>query len=198
MTDFQERLDQYRSFMEAYLSQHCFLNPDEPQQSCLRPCATAFWPGANACVRCWFWSFAGCAGRLAGGGSFAAAVEMVHTYSLIHDDLPCMDNDDYRRGRLTNHKVYGEATAVLAGDGLLTAAFSSLASAPYAPETRIRRWNASPAVQANWAWWEDRFWIWSLRRGLYGTGDFGYSKPEDRSADPGGMSAGRSGGRRER
>ncbi len=54
---------------------------------------------------------------------FAAAVEMVHTYSLIHDDLPCMDDDDLRRGRPTNHKVYGEAIAILAGDGLLTDAF---------------------------------------------------------------------------
>jgi geranylgeranyl diphosphate synthase type II len=53
----------------------------------------------------------------------ACGLEMIHTYSLIHDDLPCMDNDDYRRGRLTNHKVYGEATALLAGDGLLTMAF---------------------------------------------------------------------------
>lgn len=50
----------------------------------------------------------------------ACAVEMLHTQSLIHDDLPCMDNDDYRRGRLTNHKVYGEAIAVLAGDALLS------------------------------------------------------------------------------
>ena len=54
---------------------------------------------------------------------------MIHTYSLIHDDLPCMDNDDYRRGRLTNHKVYGEAMAVLAGDALLTDAFAVAASA---------------------------------------------------------------------
>lgn len=53
----------------------------------------------------------------------ACGLEMIHTYSLIHDDLPCMDNDDYRRGRLTNHKVYGEGMAVLAGDGLLTLAF---------------------------------------------------------------------------
>jgi geranylgeranyl diphosphate synthase type II len=53
----------------------------------------------------------------------ACALEMIHTYSLIHDDLPCMDNDDYRRGRLTNHKVFGEAMALLAGDGLLTLAF---------------------------------------------------------------------------
>ena len=50
---------------------------------------------------------------------FAAALEMIHTYSLIHDDLPAMDNDDFRRGRPTNHKVYGEAVAILAGDGLL-------------------------------------------------------------------------------
>ena len=66
--------------------------------------------------------------RMCGGDErqalpFACAVEMVHTYSLIHDDLPCMDDDDLRRGKPTNHKLYGEATAVLAGDGLLTAAF---------------------------------------------------------------------------
>ena len=54
---------------------------------------------------------------------WAAAIEMIHTYSLIHDDLPCMDNDDLRRGRPTNHKLYGESTALLAGDALLTEAF---------------------------------------------------------------------------
>jgi geranylgeranyl diphosphate synthase, type II len=59
----------------------------------------------------------------------ACAFEMVHTYSLIHDDLPAMDNDDFRRGRLTNHKVFGEAMAILAGDALLTEAFSLIASA---------------------------------------------------------------------
>ena len=53
---------------------------------------------------------------------FAAALEMIHTYSLIHDDLPCMDNDDLRRGKPTNHKIYGEAIAILAGDGLLNEA----------------------------------------------------------------------------
>lgn len=56
-----------------------------------------------------------------------ATIEMVHTYSLIHDDLPSMDNDDFRRGKLTNHKVYGEALAILAGDGLLTYSFGVLA-----------------------------------------------------------------------
>ncbi len=59
----------------------------------------------------------------------ACAFEMVHTYSLIHDDLPAMDNDDFRRGRPTNHKVFGEAMAILAGDALLTEAFSLIAGA---------------------------------------------------------------------
>ncbi len=58
----------------------------------------------------------------------AAAIEMIHTYSLIHDDLPCLDNDDERRGRATHHKVYGEDMALLAGDGLQTLAFFELAS----------------------------------------------------------------------
>ena len=66
---------------------------------------------------------------------FACAVEMLHTYSLIHDDLPCMDDDDLRRGRPTNHRVYGESTATLAGDALQTAAFETVLSAPLPPET---------------------------------------------------------------
>ena len=57
---------------------------------------------------------------------FALAIEMIHTYSLIHDDLPAMDDDDFRRGRLTNHKVYGEAMAILSGDGLLNLAFETM------------------------------------------------------------------------
>ncbi|KAI3679404.1 hypothetical protein L2E82_51313 [Cichorium intybus] len=59
----------------------------------------------------------------------ACVVEMIHTMSLIHDDLPCMDNDDFRRGKPTNHKVYGEDVAVLAGDSLLAFAFQHIASA---------------------------------------------------------------------
>ncbi len=62
--------------------------------------------------------------------NYSVALEMVHTYSLIHDDLPCMDDDDMRRGRPTNHKVFGDATALLAGDSLLTQAFGVIASAP--------------------------------------------------------------------
>ena len=70
--------------------------------------------------------------RLCGGSEeaalpFACAVEMIHTYSLIHDDLPCMDDDDLRRGKPSNHKVYGEDIALLAGDALLTLAFETLA-----------------------------------------------------------------------
>lgn len=60
---------------------------------------------------------------------YALAIEMIHTYSLIHDDLPSMDNDDFRRGKLTNHKVFGEAMAILAGDGLLNLAFETMLSA---------------------------------------------------------------------
>ena len=72
----------------------------------------------------------------------AAAIEMIHTYSLIHDDLPAMDNDDYRRGRLTNHKKYGEANGILAGDALLTKAFEIAAQSsidPYKTVEIIRR-----------------------------------------------------------
>ncbi len=71
--------------------------------------------------------------KLCGGSEeaalpFACAIEMIHTYSLIHDDLPCMDDDDMRRGKPTNHKVFGEAAAVLAGDALLTLAFETVLS----------------------------------------------------------------------
>ncbi|MBV9743001.1 MAG: polyprenyl synthetase family protein, partial [Acidobacteriia bacterium] len=68
----------------------------------------------------------------------ACALEMVHTYSLIHDDLPALDNDDYRRGKLTNHKVFGDAMAILAGDALLTLAFQVLAQLEAPPDRRAR------------------------------------------------------------
>jgi len=66
-----------------------------------------------------------------------AAIEMIHTYSLIHDDLPAMDNDDYRRGKLTNHKVYGDGIAILAGDGLLTLAFEVMLRQKNADSTAL-------------------------------------------------------------
>lgn len=71
--------------------------------------------------------------------SVACALEMIHTYSLIHDDLPAMDNDDYRRGRLTNHKVYGDGIAILAGDALLTLAFSVILRQKDVPSERLLR-----------------------------------------------------------
>lgn len=68
----------------------------------------------------------------------AAAVEMIHTYSLIHDDLPALDNDNFRRGKPTNHRQFDEATAILAGDGLLTDAFFQLAKTPVEAEYKVK------------------------------------------------------------
>ena len=70
-------------------------------------------------------------GKLQDALPFAAAIEMIHAYSLIHDDLPAMDNDTLRRGKPTNHVVFGEAVAILAGDGLLTHAFEVMAASPH-------------------------------------------------------------------
>ena len=98
-----------------------------------------------------------CGGDPAHALPLACAVECIHTYSLIHDDLPAMDNDDYRRGKLTNHKVFGEGIAVLAGDALLTQAFEIAAQCegpaalfPFPGHPRIgrrppARSNSSPA-----------------------------------------------------
>jgi len=79
-----------------------------------------------------------CGGEVRDALPFACGVEMVHTYSLIHDDLPAMDNDDLRRGRPTNHKVFGEAAAILAGDALLTEAFFALSQAELPPERIVQ------------------------------------------------------------
>ena len=84
------------------------------------------------------------AGRMAAGSlpsyieDLGAALEMLHTYSLIHDDLPALDNDDLRRGRPTCHKVFGEATAILAGDALQTQSYEVLAGLPCPAEARVR------------------------------------------------------------
>lgn len=78
-------------------------------------------------------------GRAEGALNFAAAIEMIHTYSLIHDDLPCMDNDDMRRGRPSCHKAFGYDTALLAGDALLTHAFFAAANAADIPPERVSR-----------------------------------------------------------
>ena len=78
-----------------------------------------------------------CGGDIQAALPFACAVEMIHTYSLIHDDLPCMDDDDFRRGMPSCHKQFGEATALLAGDGLLTLAFSVLSKSDLSAEKKV-------------------------------------------------------------
>lgn len=79
-----------------------------------------------------------CGGRDEDALVLAAALELIHTYSLIHDDLPCMDDDDLRRGKPTNHKVYGEDVATLAGDALLTYAFELIASSSLSDAIKIK------------------------------------------------------------
>jgi geranylgeranyl diphosphate synthase, type II len=82
-----------------------------------------------------------CGGKMEPALPYACAVECIHTYSLIHDDLPAMDNDDFRRGKPTNHKVFGEGIAVLAGDALLTQAFEIAAKAP-----KLKRYSTAQMV----------------------------------------------------
>lgn len=130
MLEFEALLRSYADRVEGYLHS-CFTDADEPQQVLFDAMRYSLLAGGKRLRPVLAQAFCElCGGSAMDALPFAAAVEMVHTYSLIHDDLPCMDNDDYRRGRLTNHKVYGEATAVLAGDALLTAAFGHLAAAP--------------------------------------------------------------------
>lgn len=136
---FEERSAYYRNLIESYLDEKCFHHDSEPQKELFSAMRYSLLAGGKRLRPIFVFEFC----RMCGGDpvdaiAFAAAVEMIHTYSLIHDDLPCMDNDDYRRGRLTNHKVYGEATAVLAGDALLTAAFGQIAGAGLSAEARIR------------------------------------------------------------
>lgn len=133
------KLKAYQEYIETYLDEQCFLYPQQPQQVLFEAMRYSLLAGGKRLRPVLVFDFCNmCGGDWQATAPFAAAIEMVHTYSLIHDDLPCMDNDDYRRGRLTNHKVYGEANAILAGDALLTAAFGYLAKAPFNAETRIR------------------------------------------------------------
>lgn len=92
-----------------------------------------------------------CGGSVESALPFACAVEMVHTYSLIHDDLPCMDNDDMRRGKPSCHKKFGEEFALLAGDGLLTLAFETLFKAEGLPAQRILEAGRQLSAAAGWA-----------------------------------------------
>ncbi len=134
---FKEQYGQYSAYIEKYLQEQCFVY-DAPQKTLFDAMRYSLLAGGKRLRPVFVFDFCRmCGGDWKAAVPFAAAVEMIHTYSLIHDDLPCMDNDDLRRGKPTNHKVYGEANAVLAGDALLTAAFAYLAKAPFSADVRI-------------------------------------------------------------
>ena len=127
---FDEQTAAYRTYIENYLQNFYAEYSDLPQHKLFRAMEYSLLAGGKRLRPIFVFEFC----RICGGDwkkavPFAAAVEMIHTYSLIHDDLPCMDNDDFRRGKPTNHKVNGEAMAILAGDGLLTDAFMAASSA---------------------------------------------------------------------
>lgn len=137
--NFSEQNRAYVDKVSTYLDEECYRYPDEPQKILFDAMRYSLLAGGKRLRPVFVFDFC----RMCGGDwekavHFAAAVEMIHTYSLIHDDLPCMDNDDYRRGKLTNHKVYGEAIAILAGDGLLTSAFHTITKAELSAEICIR------------------------------------------------------------
>lgn len=97
---------------------------------------------------------------------FMAAIEMIHTYSLVHDDLPAMDNDEYRRGKKTTHAVYGEAMGILAGDALLNLAYETAAKAfgMEVVDARVARaFTVLAKRQACMVWSEDRWLMWKAR-----------------------------------
>lgn len=124
------RSTEYRSYIEEYLKNYYSRFKTEPQKLLFNAMEYSLLAGGKRLRPIFAFDFCRmCGADWHNAAPFAAAIEMIHTYSLIHDDLPCMDNDDYRRGRLTNHKVYGEALAILAGDALLTDAFVSASTA---------------------------------------------------------------------
>ena len=128
--NFETRSREYREFTENYLKNIYQQFADQPQKPLFEAMEYSLLAGGKRLRPIFALDFCRmCGGDWKNAAPFAAAIEMIHTYSLIHDDLPSMDNDDFRRGRPTNHKVYGEALAILAGDGLLTDAFMLAASA---------------------------------------------------------------------
>ncbi len=138
MQKFKEQLSQYQIEIEKYLQENCSVHPNEPQQILFESMRYSLLAGGKRLRPVLVYDFCKmCGGDWQKATPFAAALEAIHTSSLIHDDLPCMDNDDYRRGRLTNHKVYGEDIAVLAGDALLIVAFSYISKADLPAEARV-------------------------------------------------------------
>ena len=122
---FEERSKEYKVYIEQFLDDYSAKFLTEPQKILYEAMRYSLLAGGKRLRPIFAFDFCRmCGGDWKKAAPFAAAVEMIHTYSLIHDDLPSMDNDDFRRGRPTNHKVYGEAMAILAGDALLTDAFA--------------------------------------------------------------------------
>lgn len=123
-------MHEYKAYIDQYLQDWYARFDDEPQKRLFDSMRYSLLAGGKRLRPVLAFEFCRmCGADWHKAAPLAAAVEMVHTYSLIHDDLPCMDNDDFRRGRPTNHKVYGEAMAVLAGDALLTDAFTVASTA---------------------------------------------------------------------
>ena len=126
----EKRSNEYKSYIEEFLSNWYCRFHNEPQKKLIEAMEYSLLAGGKRLRPIFAFEFCRMCGQdWKNATPFAAAIEMIHTYSLIHDDLPCMDDDDYRRGRLTNHKVFGEAMAVLAGDALLTDAFAVASTA---------------------------------------------------------------------
>ncbi len=135
----EERLREYRDYIEAYLRDFYARFHGEPQKEIFEAMEYSLLGGGKRLRAIFAFEFCRlCCGDWKKAAPFAAAVEMIHAYSLIHDDLPCMDNDDFRRGKPTNHKVYGETMAVLAGDGLLTDAFMMASGADLGPKEVVQ------------------------------------------------------------
>ena len=102
------RTAKYTAFMESYLQEQCVNDPKVPQKTLMDSMRYSLLAGGKRLRPIFVLDFCRmCGGDWQAAAPFAAALEMIHTYSLIHDDLPCMDNDDLRRGKPTNHKVYG-------------------------------------------------------------------------------------------
>ena len=119
-----DRTQEYKAYIESYLTDWYSRFHKEPQAKLFEAMEYSLLAGGKRLRPVFAVEFCRmCGADWHKAAPFAAAIEMIHTYSLIHDDLPSMDNDDFRRGRPTNHKVYGEAMAILAGDALLTDAF---------------------------------------------------------------------------
>ena len=124
MQNFELLNKAYKDYIEQYLEEVFERFGDQPQKILYESMRYSLLAGGKRLRPIFAFDFCRmCGGDWHEAAPLAAAVEMIHTYSLIHDDLPAMDNDDFRRGRPTNHKVYGEAMAILAGDALLTDAF---------------------------------------------------------------------------